>query len=80
MSSNTTRTELELADDVDGNSGICRVCNLPYKDAGLLKRFCWGMKAEEGGDANASAAVRFVPVDVVNSETGMFRVGVGDEG
>jgi hypothetical protein len=40
------------------------------------------MKAEEGGEANASVAVRFVPVDVVvESETGMlFDVGVGDEG
>jgi hypothetical protein len=71
-------TELELADDVDENSGICNVCNLPYKDAGLLKRVCWGMKAEDGSEANTSEAVRFIPVDVVNSGMGRFCVSVGD--
>lgn len=75
-------TELELPDDVDENAGICRLCSLPYMDAGLLKRFCCEIKVEGGGDANASAAVRLVPVDVrFSSDTGMlFDADVGEEG
>jgi hypothetical protein len=51
-------------------------------DAGLLKRFCCEIKVEGGGDANASAAVRLVPVDVrFSSDTGMlFDADVGEEG
>lgn len=69
-------TELELTDDVDENSGV--LCNLPNKDVGLLKQVCWGMRAEDGGEVNASEAVHFIPVDVVNLGKERFRVGVGD--
>lgn len=75
-------TELEVADDVDENSGIWRVCSLPYMDEGLLKRVCLEMNAEGGDDSNASAADRFIPVDtVVNSGAGTsFDMGGDDDG